>query len=159
MNRTQYRRQHQAIQTSVENLGFAILFPKKITMKNPQINFILSESFKRAYFEKSKRSFQFLKNGLNHHCSGGSKHRPEISTHAAQETTEPQQEEGSCFVTPLNTAQIPALKLGTSSAWWHLGVCQIISVAFLLFLASAGGSTPVEPIFQPRGAIIHPYTT
>ena len=117
MNRTQYRRQHQAIQTSVENLGYAILFPKKITMKNPQINFILSESFKRAYFEKSKRSFQFLKNGLNHHCSGGSKHRPEISTHAAQETTEPQQEEGSCFVTPLNTAQIPALKLGTSSAW------------------------------------------
>ena len=30
----------------------------------------------------------------------------------------------------------------TSSAWWHHGFLQISAVAFLLFLAPAGGSNP-----------------
>jgi hypothetical protein len=46
MNRTQYRRQHQAVITAINNLGVDILFPKQITMKNPQINFVLSDSRK-----------------------------------------------------------------------------------------------------------------
>lgn len=46
MNRTQYRRQHQAVTTAINNLGVDILFPRQITMKNPQINFVLSDSRK-----------------------------------------------------------------------------------------------------------------
>ena len=106
MNRTQYRRQHQAIQTSVDNLGFDILFPKKITMKTPQINFILADNCKKLQFEKLKRNPKFLKNGLNH--SAANKLQEIAQNQRKQETMQPEEE--NCFVTPLNIAQIPSLR-------------------------------------------------
>ncbi len=36
----------------------------------------------------------------------------------------------------------PCKNVGTSSVWEHHGVLQIITLAFLLFLAPAGGSNP-----------------
>ncbi len=39
----------------------------------------------------------------------------------------------------LSIAPVDSLKIGISSGWWHNGVLQIITVAFLLIISPAGG--------------------
>ncbi|XP_023326960.1 RNA helicase Mov10l1 [Eurytemora carolleeae] len=44
MNRGQYRRQHQCIESADRNLGFNILFPHTVIMKTPQVEFIVENT-------------------------------------------------------------------------------------------------------------------
>ena len=53
-----------------------------------------------------------------------------------------------------NSECLPQKKTGIMERTWSSGFCRIFTVAFLLFLASAGGSWgsyPAGPISNPAG--------
>ena len=103
MNRTQFRRQHHAVLVAIENLGQDVLFPTKITMKSPQINFVVEttgggkQQEKPKIFKRSDRSFSSSQDDRK---SGRGVGTPTKTDRVADKLANPRSIPSGCWVTP-----------------------------------------------------------